>query len=540
MGDSNKLNEANNRLIDFIPVIDLFAGPGGLGEGFASFEDGGTRPFKIVLSIEKDPTAYETLKLRSFFRQFKKEDAPEEYYQYLRAEIQKDELFNKYPAEYEKAEQETWCLELGSRKAPPQTVNNRIKRALNDSVTWILIGGPPCQAYSLIGRVKIKDVSKKNRKNFEKDHRHFLYREYLKIITVHQPPVFVMENVPGLLSSKVNGINTFDKILRDLRNPNRAISELNRDSLLDMQGKVLSYNIYSLVKSAKNKTELKPSDYIIKSENFCIPQARHRVILLGIRSDIKGNPSQLSKADNQNSMWDAISDMLRIRSRLSKEKDSSESWKSVLQSVSECKWFSDPSIDDTLRNELRMSSEDDSNPIDIGAEFLANSRTVSFQPEWFHDKRLGGVCNHSSRSHIREDLHRYYFAACFAQVYGHSPKISDFPEALRPKHENVKKAIEDNLFSDRFRVQIKDKPSTTITSHISKDGHYYIHPDPLQCRSLTVREAARLQTFPDNYFFEGPRTMQYQQVGNAVPPILARQIAGIVYQILNTKNRLSS
>ena len=540
MGDSNKLNEANNRLIDFIPVVDLFAGPGGLGEGFTSFEDGGTRPFKIVLSIEKDPTAYETLKLRSFFRQFKKEDAPEEYYQYLRAEIQKDELFNKYPAEYEKAEQETWCLELGSRKAPPQTVNNRIKRALNDSVTWILIGGPPCQAYSLIGRVKIKDVSKKNRKNFEKDHRHFLYREYLKIITVHQPPVFVMENVPGLLSSKVNGINTFDRILRDLRNPNRAISELNGDSVLDMQGKALSYNIYSLVKSAKNKTELKPSDYIIKSENFCIPQARHRVILLGIRSDIKGNPSQLSKADNQNSMWDAISDMLRIRSRLSKEKDSSESWKSVLQSVSECKWFSDPSINDTLRNELRMSSEDDSNPIDIGAEFLASSRTASFQPEWFHDKRLGGVCNHSSRSHIREDLHRYYFAACFVKVYGRSPKISDFPEALRPKHENVKKAIEDNLFSDRFRVQIKDKPSTTITSHISKDGHYYIHPDPLQCRSLTVREAARLQTFPDNYFFEGPRTMQYQQVGNAVPPILARQIAGIVYQILNTKNRLSS
>lgn len=540
MGGFNKLNEANNRLIDFIPVIDLFAGPGGLGEGFTSFEDGGTKPFKIVLSIEKDPTAYETLKLRSFFRQFEREDVPEEYYQYLRAEIQKDELFNKYPAEYKKAKQETWCLELGSRKASPQTVNDRIKRALNDSVTWILIGGPPCQAYSLIGRVKIKDVSKKNQKNFEKDHRHFLYREYLKIIAFHQPPVFVMENVPGLLSSKVNGTNTFDRILRDLKNPNRAISELNGDSVVGMQGEALSYNIYSLIKSANNETELEPSDYIIKSESFCIPQARHRVILLGMRSDIKGNPAQLSKAESQDSMWDAISDLLRIRSRLSKEKDSSESWKSVLQSISECKWFSDPSINDALKNELIASSEGHSNPTDIGAEFLASSQTASFRPEWFHDKRLGGVCNHSSRSHIREDLHRYYFAACYAKVYGHSPKISDFPEDLRPKHENIKKAIEENLFSDRFRVQIKDKPSTTITSHISKDGHYYIHPDPLQCRSLTVREAARLQTFPDNYFFEGPRTMQYQQVGNAVPPILARQIASIVYQILNTKNRLSS
>jgi len=333
MGGFNKLNEVNNRLIDSIPVIDLFAGPGGLGEGFTSFKDSGTKPFKLVLSIEKDPTAYETLKLRSFFRQFEREDVPEEYYQYLRAEIQKNELFNKYPAEYLKAKQETWCLELGSRKAPPQTVNDRIKRALGDSVTWILIGGPPCQAYSLIGRVKIKDVSKKNQKDFEKDHRHFLYREYLKIITFHQPPVFIMENVPGLLSSKVNGANTFDRILRDLKNPNRAISELNGNSVLDMQGEALDYNIYSLVRFANNETELKPSDYIIKSENFCIPQARHRVILLGVRSDIIERPAQLSKAESQDSMWDVISDLLRIRSRLSKEKDSSESWKSVLQSI---------------------------------------------------------------------------------------------------------------------------------------------------------------------------------------------------------------
>ena len=134
------------------------------------------------------------------------------------------------------------------------------------------------------------------------------------------------------------------------------------------------------------------------------------------------------------------------------------------------------------------------------------------------------------------DLYRYFYAACFAQVEGQSPKLEDFPTDLLPAHKNAKRAANGSpLFVDRFRVQLSDKPATTVTSHISKDGHYYIYPDPEQCRSLTVREAARLQTFPDNYFFCGPRTSQYVQVGNAVPPLLARQIAGIVHDVLKRK-----
>ena len=134
------------------------------------------------------------------------------------------------------------------------------------------------------------------------------------------------------------------------------------------------------------------------------------------------------------------------------------------------------------------------------------------------------------------DLRRYAFAASFASVSGKSPKLADFPNSLLPEHANVEEGRAGKMFSDRFRVQLPNRPSTTVTSHISKDGHYFIHYDPRQCRSLTVREAARLQTFPDNYYFEGPRTSQYHQVGNAVPPFLARQIAEVIADVLDQMN----
>ena len=170
---------------------------------------------------------------------------------------------------------------------------------------------------------------------------------------------------------------------------------------------------------------------------------------------------------------------------------------------------------------------------DRGAEFIRCHPVAEYRPDWFLDPAIGGVCNHTSRPHMMPDLHRYLFVASYAKVHGRSPELRDFPAELLPDHRNLEDALSRGYFDDRFRVQMSDRPATTITSHIAKDGHYFIHYDETQCRSLTVREAARLQTFPDNYYFCGPRTHQYRQVGNAVPPLLAVQIASLVARILS-------
>lgn len=148
--------------------------------------------------------------------------------------------------------------------------------------------------------------------------------------------------------------------------------------------------------------------------------------------------------------------------------------------------------------------------------------------KWTLDPKLNMVLNHETRGHMESDLLRYSFCALYGEQRGLSPKAENFPTKLAPQHQNWNSGS----YNDRFRVQLAHKEATTITSHISKDGHYFIHYDPKQCRSLTVREAARLQTFPDNYIFEGNRTNQYTQVGNAVPPFLARQISKIVFSLL--------
>lgn len=186
-----------------IPVIDLFAGPGGLAEGFSSVLEQGERNYDIRLSIEKDENAHKTLQFRSFFRQFPVGEVPEDYYNVLREkdlsqrEILKNQLFEKYKAESEKAKEEAWHAELSGKYFPESLIDKRITNALKGEKDWVLIGGPPCQAYSLAERSRVGGID-------EKDHRVYLYKEYLRIIARHHPAVFVMENVKGLLSATVN------------------------------------------------------------------------------------------------------------------------------------------------------------------------------------------------------------------------------------------------------------------------------------------------------------------------------------------------
>ena len=158
-----------------VPVIDMFAGPGGLGEGFSSLSENNIPRFKIVLSIEKEPNAHSTLELRSFFRQFPRNEVPLDYYRFLRQEISREALFNNFPVEAAKAQFEAKLATLGGTDAAQ--VDEWINEALpGDSKEWVLIGGLPCQAYSLAGRSRNKGII-----GYEpsKDTRHYLYREYL-------------------------------------------------------------------------------------------------------------------------------------------------------------------------------------------------------------------------------------------------------------------------------------------------------------------------------------------------------------------------
>jgi DNA (cytosine-5)-methyltransferase 1 len=529
-----------------VPVIDLFAGPGGLGEGFNRST---AADFHVAVSIEKDGMAFETLRLRAAHRALLRsgQASPATWLKWDQAlaEHPWNILFDTLSTSSDPviaaaclaAKEEAWHLELGP--ATREEVSDGIRRRLRPYSSGstlpknsVLIGGPPCQAYSIVGRSRNRGTRGYKP---EEDHRHFLYLEYLHVINHFRPAVFIMENVKGILTSKVLDRQLFRSILTDLKRPDRATGEESG----------LEYELVALGRRSNDLFEFEPQDFIVQAESHGIPQARHRVIICGIRQDIFKRAGWVGhlKGAEAPSVKNVIADLPPLRGGIS-FRGRGIDW---LQS------FDGPLLGRALR---ALSQKDDAVSSKVARRMesayaamqrrndpgTGDDRLFMGQgavprplatPSWYKDRPLALLANHESRAHMPSDLVRYLFASAFGDVTGVSPRLHDFPVCLLPSHKNVDPRMPQSaIFKDRFRVQIADYHSMTVTSHIAKDGHAFIHYDPVQCRSLTVREAARIQTFPDSYVFLGNRTSQYTQVGNAVPPLLARQIADVVAGVL--------
>lgn len=516
------MKEGKKQSSEVVGIVDLFSGPGGLGEGFSAFETfSGIHPFSIEVSIESEASAHATLRLRSFLRKFA-EGFPSKYYDFINGITTEPDWSNLYPSEWAAASAETCLLELG-KKETKTFLSERIGSIQRKyGGRTVLIGGPPCQAYSLAGRSR---NAGKIGYEAEKDKRNFLYQEYVNVLTELQPAAFVMENVKGMLSASIKGSALFHRVKADL----------------ESAGGANNYTLYSLSNvRGKDNIEILPTDFIVHSEDYGIPQARHRVIIVGLRKDIAeslgGTRSlTLKKSREEVTVDDVIGGMPRLRSGLSKS-DSEDAWRNSIERALSIVRQNRPKLSkkEALQfNEMLASAKSRLRSSDNLFRHSHNKGSgpscVGELKNWLLDRNLRKLPNSDTRGHMPSDLTRYLFAAAFGATCGRSPTASEFPDALAPAHRNWKSGH----FADRFRVQIASRPASTITSHISKDGHYFIHPDPGQCRSLTVREAARLQTFPDNYFFKGTRTQQYVQVGNAVPPFLAFQIASALWPVFD-------
>lgn len=500
-----------------IPIIDLFAGPGGLGEGFSSLKDPAGNPvFQICMSVEMEKNAHDTLRLRSFVRKIMKSDGqlPKSYLNYLdnpsAYNFQAMQL--EYPDKWAAADEEAV---QGTLVEGDDTFVNMAKDKLkarcgdNYNGPLVLIGGPPCQAYSLVGRAR----RTRNKEALDNDVKQTLYKCYLRFIEELHPTIFVMENVKGILSAQHRHQGVFAHIEQDMQDA--------------------GYTLHSLVVDEPET----PKDFIVRAECYGIPQARHRVILLGVRNDEeRGKPRTLQKRQGV-SVSDALAGIPKVRSGFTSKGKPDCDWDEYVRRAAKAILATDEGRDlsDVLQPVLSgaLPPSQDASRVEKGV--------INVYRGWYrgHLKHRTVLVNHHARNHMAADLERYLFCSAFAAKHNKPAKLYDFPKSLLPDHDNAKGVAkgEKVIFADRFRVQMPDRCSTTITSHICKDGHYFIHPDCTQCRSLTVREVARLQTFPDDYYFMGNRTAQYQQVGNAVPPLLAQQIAKVVAEYLDRDAR---
>ncbi len=502
-------------------VVDLFAGAGGLGEGFAGLDIDGHHPFEVALAIERDQQACRTLRLRSFLRAARARTGktPVEYLRF-HAGLTAEPNWDTVDAEaWHRACSEARCMELGT-ESTSAAIEEAIRRIRSTHDDTILIGGPPCQAYSLVGRARSRSKADYVP---EQDARHYLFREYVRVLDQLRPAMFVMENVKGMLSSPVESRLVFDMLM---------------DDLASVGGDGHRYHIHC-IRVADGRIELaqprSPRDFVVRAEELGLPQRRHRVFVLGLRYDAASRAvgAAVRLSSNRFTVADAIGNLPCLRSGLSRTEDSSPAWHdTVARGFEELMRIAAAAGDVSMLKGLQAAKHKSESGATLprGSGSLPREGTSKAKPllQWLERHDLLATAQHETRSHMAEDLGRYLYAAVYADTEGRSPTAAEFPHELRPDHRNW----DSGVFQDRFRVQLASEPATTVTSHIAKDGHYFIHPDPAQCRSLTVREAARLQTFPDDFLFMGNRTHQYVQVGNAVPPMLADQVARLALECL--------
>lgn len=384
--------------------IDLFAGCGGLSEGF--YRQG----FRALAHVEIDHWACETLRTRMKFYGYKD--------------------YDKEVIEYD---------------ITSKDILERIDNAVNGRTVDIIIGGPPCQAYSTAGRVR-------DGKKMASDPRNYLFESYVKILEYYSPKFFVFENVTGLLSAQVKNSPIFPKVLKALGNKYKVIGD--------------------------------PEILVHNTADYGVPQLRKRVIIIGVRKDIDKTVGELYESIIK-THWNPETP--------SNEKKGKKRFVDVRQAIGDLP-FVEPGHD--------ASTEEFNYP--CNNEFLKRIGKPGMHP----------LMDHIARNH--NDLDRERFQVMIHNHWSFGQLRREMPQY---EHEHAR------VFDNSYVVQWWDLPSKTILAHIHKDGFQFIHPDEEQRRTFTVREAARIQSFPDDFEFKGSRGERFKQIGNAVPPLFAEALA---------------